>query len=188
MAPVSGGAGEILLSDFTGDGTTGDPLPGTHLGQFDRGTNAQGLINLVNKYNSTVAGQPTPAGQAVIAANLMTLPQLQALGGVAQPIIVPPSNQVDFSWLKVVDFKLAWRYSFKEKLRIEPSVGFYNVFNFANFNPPPNTRSGILDGQDSSINSVPKGTANDQFRAGNGTGVYSLGAPRQIEGGLRIIF
>ena len=188
VAPVSGGAGEIFLSDFTGDGTTGDPLPGTHLGQFDRGTDAQGLISLVNKYNSTVAGQATPAGQALIGANLMTLQQLQGLGGVAQPIAPPPSNQVDFTWLKVVDLKLAWRHTFKERLTIEPSVGFYNVLNFANFNLPPNTMAGILDGQGSSINSVPKGVANDQFRVGNGTGVYSLGAPRQIEGGLRIEF
>jgi len=188
VAPVSGGAGEIFLSDFTGDGTTGDPLPGTHFGQFDRGTNAQGLINLVNKYDSTVAGQPTPAGQALVGANLMTLQQLQALGGVAQQIAAPPSNQVDFTWLKVVDLKLAWRHTFKERFTIEPSIGFYNVFNFANFNLPPNTMSGILDGQGSSINSVPKGVANDQFRVGNGTGVYSLGAPRQIEGGLRFVF
>jgi len=28
----------------------------------------------------------------------------------------------------------------------------------------------------------------DTFRVGNGTGVYSLGAPRQLEWGLRLTF
>jgi Carboxypeptidase regulatory-like domain len=190
VAPVSGGAGEIFLTDFTGDGTTGDPLPGTHLGQFDRQTDAKGLTTVVNNYNTSVAGQPTPAGQALVGAGLMTLPQLQALGGVSPTIDPPPAGQVDFAWLKVVDFRLAWRHTFKEHITIEPSVGFFNLFNFANFNLPPNTMSGILDSSlGSSINSVPKNTPeSEQFRVGNGTGVYSLGAPRQIEFGMRLVF
>ncbi len=37
------GAGEIFRTDFNGDGTTQDPLPGTHVGNFDRGINAGNL-------------------------------------------------------------------------------------------------------------------------------------------------
>jgi hypothetical protein len=38
-----------------------------------------------------------------------------------------------------------------------------------------------------SINGTDK-AANNQFRVGNGTGVYSLGAERQLEFGLRLTF
>jgi hypothetical protein len=188
VAPTSGGLGEIFLSDFTGDGTVGDPLPGTHLGQFDRGTNAAGLTNLINNYNSNVAGKPTPAGQTLINSGLMTQSQLVALGGVASTVSTPPPGQVDFTWLRAIDLKLAWRHTFMERLTIEPSVGFYNLPNFSNFNLPPNTMSGILNGVGSgSINGTDK-TGNNQFRVGNGTGVYSLGAQRQLEFGLRFTF
>ena len=84
VAPSSN-TGDIFVNDFTGDGTVGDPLPGTHLGQFDRGTNANELGALVNNYNNTVAGTLTPAGQTLVKSGLMTQDQLVALGGVAQP-------------------------------------------------------------------------------------------------------
>jgi hypothetical protein len=188
VAPNSGAPGEIFRSDFTGDGTVQDPLPGTHFGQFDRGTNAAGLTGLINNYNNSVANQATPAGKVLIANNLMTLTDLQGLGGVAQPISTPPAGQVDFGWLRATDIKFAWRRTFRERVSIEPSVGLYNIFNFANYNLPPNTMNGILFGSgNGSINGT---THSDQesFRVGNGTGVYSLGAARQLEFGLRLVF
>jgi hypothetical protein len=181
-------AGEIFMSDFTGDGTVGDPLPGTHFGSFDRGTNASQLTGLINNYNSKYANQVTPAGQMLISNGLMSLAQLQALGGVAPTITTPPAGQVDFTWLRAMDLKIAWSHTFGERFTIEPSVGFFNAGNFSNFNLPPNTMNGILNGIGSgSINGTDK-LANNQFRIGNGTGVYSLGAERQIEFGLRFTF
>jgi len=38
------GAGEIFRTDFTGDGTTQDPVPGTHVSEFDR-KNPNDFIN-----------------------------------------------------------------------------------------------------------------------------------------------
>jgi len=187
VSPNFGDPGEIFRTDFTGDGTTGDPIPGTHFGQFDRGTNASQLTALINNYNSNVAGQATPAGQVLIQNGLMTLADLQALGGVAPTIATPPVGQVDFTWLKALDLKFAWRHTFKERVTLEPSIGFFNLFNFANFNLPPNTMNGLLIGESGSINGTAKAD-NNQFRVGNGTGVYALGAPRQIEFGLRITF
>jgi len=191
VSPSTGDPGvDMFQSDFTGDGTAGDPLPGTHFGQFDRGTNASGLAKMINTYNTNVAGTATPAGATLIAAGLMTLPQLQALGGVAQQIAAPPTGQVDFGWLKTFDLKLSWRHTFAERYTIEPNVGFYNLFNFSNFNLPPNTMSGILNGPRSgAINGTSRQDGSlDGFRVGNGTGVYSLGAQRQIEFGLRFVF
>ena len=83
VVPNTGLNGEIFRTDFTGDGSVQDPLPGTKLGAFDRSVNAAGLTNLINNYNSTQANQPTPAGKVLIANGVMTLAQMQALGGVS---------------------------------------------------------------------------------------------------------
>ena len=87
-----------------------------------------------------------------------------------------------------MDLKLAWRHTFHDRFTIEPSVGFYNLPNFSNFNLPPNTMNGILFGNgNGSINGTTR-LDNESFRVGNGTGVYALGAQRQIEFGLRFVF
>jgi hypothetical protein len=202
VAPNFGDIGEIYRTDFTGDGTTGDPVPGTHLGQFDRGTNASQLNTLIGNYNTTQAGQPTPAGNVLVQNGLMTASDLQSLGGVSPHIcLAPPAvdndpscspnspgSQVNFTWLRALDLKLAWRHTFKDRVTIEPSVGFYNLPNFSNFNLPPNTMNGILFGAgNGSINGTTR-QDNESFRVGNGTGVYALGAQRQIEFGLRFVF
>jgi hypothetical protein len=200
VSPNFGDVGEIYRTDFTGDGTTGDPLPGTHLGQFDRGTNAGSLNTVIGKYNSSQANQPTPAGNVLIQKSLMTAADLLNLGGVSPTIDLAPSNQVNFTWLRALDLKLAWRHTFHDRVTIEPSVGFYNLPNFSNYNLPPNTMNGILFGAgNGSINGTtpgsghcdpndPNACGNNSFRVGNGTGVYGLGAQRQIEFGLRIVF
>ncbi len=188
VSPNFGDIGEIYRTDFTGDGTVGDPLPSTHFGQFDRGTNARSLNTLISRYNSTFAGQPTPAGNVIVQNGLMTAAQLAAAGGVAPTIDSAPVGQVNFTWLKAMDLKLAWRHTFLDRYTIEPSVGFYNLMNFSNFNLPPNTMNGILFGAgNGSINGTTR-LDNEAFRVGNGTGVYGLGAPRQIEFGLRFVF
>lgn len=182
------GAGEIFRTDFTGDGSVGDPLPGTHFGQFGRGTDASNINTLINAYNSNVANHATPAGQVLIANNLMTLAQLQALGGVAPTITNTPADQQNFNWLRSFDMNLAWKYSFKERVSIEPSINVFNLFNFSNFNlPGTNLMSGLLSGGAGSINGTGKADR-EAFRAGNGSGTYALGAARQIEWGLKVTF
>src|SRR5262249_24444623 len=49
FSPVLGGI------DFNGDGTTGYLLPGTVLGQFNRGLGKANLARLVNQFNQTYA-------------------------------------------------------------------------------------------------------------------------------------
>jgi hypothetical protein len=75
-----------------------------------------------------------------------------------------------------------------ERWTIEPSVGFCNIANFSNFNPPPNTMNGLLFGTGSGAINGTTRADNESFRVGKGTGVYSLGAQRQIEFGLRLTF
>ena len=181
------GAGEIFRTDFTGDGTTQDPLPGSHVGNFDRGINAGNVNAAISNYNATVAGQPTPAGQVLIQNGLMTAGQLVALGGVAPTVPLAPPDQVDLSWLKALDTTVAWTYTFKERLTIKPSVGFYNLPNFANFDLPESMLSGLLNGGTGSINGT-NYAGHFVNRVGVGTGVYTLGSPREIEFGLKLNF
>ncbi len=39
-----------------------------------------------------------------------------------------------------------------ERFTVEPSVGIYNLFNFANFNLLPEVMSGLLNGSTQSLN------------------------------------
>src|SRR5262249_58401446 len=83
--PVSGNPGGIFVTDLTGDGTgdgsigsnggLGDLLPGTNVGSFGRDVSVGKLNQLVSNYNSTNAGQPTPAWQVLITNGLFTLSQ-----------------------------------------------------------------------------------------------------------------
>ena len=73
------------------------------------------LTSVINNYNSSVAGQPTPAGQVLINNGLFTVAQLQALGAVAPSVSLAPKGQVDLGWLRAFDLKLAWKHVFREK-------------------------------------------------------------------------
>ena len=207
VVPTSGiGFGEIYRTDFTGDGTVGDPLPGTKVGSFMRSISPGGLNNVLTNYNSTVAGNLTPAGQVLVAKGLFTPQQLGvgnalclsnpngvsagAACAVAPSVPLAPQGEVGLTWLKTFDASLTWvgKVNIKDRaLSIEPSVSFYNLFNFANFNIPGNVLSGILTGGVGSINGTTYANASS-VRVGVGTGVFSLGAPRTIEFGLKLTF
>lgn len=186
--PNTGSGGQIFQTDFTGDGTTQDPIPGTHVGNFDRGINASSINSVISKYNSTVAGQPTPAGNTLVAANVgVSAADLVGLGAVAPSLPLAPAGQQNYSWLKTFDATIAWTYTIKEKVTLKPSMGVYNLFNFVNFDLPTSMMSGLLTGQTGSVNGT---DYNGHFanRVGAGTGVFTLGSPRQIEFGLKVIF
>ncbi len=185
----NGSGGQIFQTDFNGSGSISDPLPGTTNGSFMRDFGVNGLNSAISHYNATQGGQATPAGQVLISNGLFTLGQLQQIGAVA-PILTPaPAGQLTFPWLKATDFRLSWKHTFMEKFSVEPNVGFYNVFNFGNYNLPPGAISGWLTEGGGSINSVVAGTAGSlPYRVGAGTGVFGLGSPRAIEWGLRLTF
>jgi len=201
VTPNYGNVGEIFRTDFTGDGTVGDPVPGTHIGQFGRQTDAHGLVNVISNYNTTHAGQPTPAGNLLVTNGLMNGSQLVALGAVAPHICLPPpaidpdpsctapdspGNQVDFTWLRILDLRLSWRHTFFDRFSVEPSVSLFNAPNFNSFNLPPNMMTGTLYGNGNGAINGTTPSDNNSFRLGNASGVY--GAQRQLEFGLRLVF
>jgi hypothetical protein len=196
------GAGAIFQTDFTGDGTTQDPLPGTINGAFGRNVQANGLNALLGQYNTYYGNKPTPAGMVLVNNGLFTVSQLQQLGGVAPcvqgmgvsspncTLQQAPAGQENLGSLRAFDLKLNWNYRVELKshtIQLQPGVGFYNLFNFSNFDLPPNTLTGALTGSAGTINGT-SAAGRITNRVGAGTGVFNLGAPRAMEFGMRISF
>ena len=96
-----------------------------------------GLNKLINNYNSTHAGTPTPAGQALITAGLFTQSQLVALGAVQQQIATAPTTPLNNTALRAFDTNFSYPIRLAlgsaKGLSIEPGVALYNVFNMSNF-------------------------------------------------------
>jgi hypothetical protein len=182
--------GEIFRTDLTGDGTVGDLInsaatgigkPGT----FEHGVSPGALGNTIASFNTNVAGTLTPAGQALVGAGLFTQAQLVALGAVVPSLAPPPTPTSGNTWYRDVDTVLSWPFRIKERFTIEPSVGFYNLFNFSNYSALTG-----LGGGPGSINGTVAGysPSHDSVRTGTGSGVFSAGAPRQTEFGLKLEF
>jgi hypothetical protein len=197
-------SGEIYFTDVVGDGAPfSHIIPGQQLGSWGRDVTPSNINKVIDKYNNTVGGTLLPAAQALVNAGLFTTTQLQQLGAVADYLSLAPQDQMGMSWAHGFDFKFSWPIRIKERLHIEPSVGFYNLFNFANFNGASNYMSGVLatcSSKPSSAADCPGSSASatgtalsdlatkDSLRVGTGTGVNTAGAPRQIEWGLRFTF
>jgi hypothetical protein len=203
--PVGATAGGgIFQTDITGDGTgdgsfpsnggLGDLLPGTKLGSFGRDVRAGDLNRLINNFNTNLVGQATPAGQALISANLFNLQQLQSLQAVIGPgpLQPAPAGVIGQSWLRTFDLGLNWGYKVKERVEIRPGVTFYNLFNFSNFDGPAVPFSSVLDGTVGSPNGTTSaglhGADGNSLRLGLGSGVNALGAPRVVEFELKLVF
>lgn len=191
------GAGEIFRTDLTGDGTVGDlfPVNGGQVGQpgqFMRGVSGSGIGAAISNWNTNQANTVTPAGQSLITAGLFRLDQLQTLGGVKPLVAPPPGNEAGNSIYKEVSMVLAWPIKIRENISIEPSISAFNVFNMANFG----RLSGLLSGAGGSVNGTASSHKNtdpnfadlNSVRVGTGSGVFAVGAPRQVEFGLRINF
>ena len=201
-----GVAGEIFRTDATGDGTVGDLLPGTTVGGLG-GYSGNDLSKAIGVYNTNYAGRLTSAGAQLVNAQLFTSPQLSKLSAV-YPFVCAGPNQpgcpavpghvAQATWLKTIDMRLSWPFRVGERVRIEPNVAAFNVFNFANFGGAGGQLNGVLDGSPgSSLNSASSpgtcGNSNafctsrlDRILPGSGT--YGLGAPRQVEFGVKVIF
>jgi hypothetical protein len=201
--------GDIFRTDLTGDGTVGDFFPVNSAaavgkpGQFNRNVSAGGLANSINNWNVNQAGTATPAGQTLISANLFTLAQLQALGGVKPFVNTPFPGQFNNPWFKEVSSVLAWPIKITERFNLEPSIGAFNIFNMANFNGMTGGLSntsfaagapGAGGAQGSVTGTCPISTGNlacnnrEAVRIGTGSGIFSQGAPRQLEFGLKLNF
>jgi hypothetical protein len=192
-----GVAGEIFRSDLTGDGTVGDLLPQTFIGSTGKYSTSN-LTQVIEHYNTTYAEQLTPAGNSLVNAGLFTSDQLGKLRAFAPDIQGLPGHYAEATWLKTIDLRLSWPFRVGERVKLEPNLSVFNVFNLANFGGAGNQLSGVLDG-------APGSSLNNASSAGYcgssttyctsrldrvlpGSGTYANGAPRQMEFGVRITF
>lgn len=209
--------GSIFTADLTGDGTgagntlgsQGSLLPGTNIGSFGRDFGVSGLTNLISTYNNNIAGKTlTPAGTALVNAGLFTQAQLIALGATPQPIAAPPKGEVGLDQFFTFDLRLGWVFhankmihALPERVTIEPQIQFYNLFNRQNFDSPSQPLSGVLDGSVGSLNgttrynqpgcdpvNAPQLCTGRTNLTSLGSGVFGLGAPRQMEWGIKVSF
>lgn len=191
-----GVAGEIFRTDVTGDGTVGDLLRGTHLGTPGRYTEAS-VIGAINAYNANLAGKLTPAGSALVNAGLFSGQQLATLGAV-MPTIQPINVGATPTWLKTIDLRFSWPFHIGERIVLEPHASAFNVFNLANFGGAGRQLSGVLDGSPGTSlnNATVSGVCGNQTasctsrmdRITAGSGTFGIGAPRQIDFGVRVTF
>ncbi|MBV9341819.1 MAG: hypothetical protein JO159_13150 [Acidobacteria bacterium] len=205
--PENSGGAEVLVTDWTGDGTTGDIIPGTNVGSYMRAIKPQGLATFIKNYNANLAGSSnpaTPAGNMLINGGVFSLSDLVRMGGVLQPLAAPVLDVAGLGWLKTFDVKLSWQHTLGDRFSIEPSVGVFNFFNFSNFDLPGNTQGGILSFGAGSLSpsatpqqlqSTVGGTSADlksisgrTNRASLQSGLNGQGAPRSIEWGVKISF
>jgi hypothetical protein len=186
---------EIFLTDLTGDGTGGDVLPGTNLGAFGRSVKLDQLNNVLQGFNTNVAGTLTPASQTLVTAGLFTPAQLTALGAVVPKVPLAPAGQVGIDNFISDDLRLSWKLPDKwlhlpEKIALEPTLDIYNVVNKANFDPPngiaTSTLRGVLDGSPGSVNGTTYNLRTNRY--GLGSGVFSQGIPRAIQIGMQLTF
>ena len=193
--PQAGTPGEIFRTDVTGDGTVGDPVPGSNVGAYGRSIKAGDINNFINTYNNKYAGQLTPAGQALVSANLFTQAQLASLGAVTPSLALAPQGQVGVSPLFTFDMHVAWElrlskafHSLPERVILEPQIALFNVFNFHNYDPFGNILSGVLTGQAGSANGTTREDRANLITPGAASGVNWYAVPRQAEFGVKLTF
>jgi hypothetical protein len=209
LLPELTNGGEIFATDWLGTGLGAgappEPLPGTQIGEFQHGTNIYTLQRVINGYNHTYAGNLTPAGDCLVGNNaqcpglisstpVMSSADMAALGWIMPTVGSVAYDALGIPWLKSIDLKASWPIKIKDRVTIEPSASVFNVFNLVNaFLPGNMAGSSLLPGQNgllapNVLGGVTSTSSFAPFRAGFQSGTYALGAPRQIEFGLRISF
>jgi hypothetical protein len=94
-------------------GIKGDLLPGTLLGQFNRGLGKADLVRLVNQFNQTYPGT------------------LDAQGQIIPRITLPASYSLDHN-IQALDLRLSRTFTFRERWRLALIGEGFNLYNAAN--------------------------------------------------------
>ena len=214
--PELANGGEIFATDWLGSGlgmaAPPEPVPGTQIGQFQRGsTDIESLYKVITNYNHSYADNFTPAGACLVGNDqpssapfscpglisgppVFTPGDLRSLGWVLPTLDSVGPNAIGIPWLKTLDLKASWPITIKDRVTIEPSASVFNVLNLSNYFLPGNLAgSSLIPGQNGQlaanvVGGVIQGTSLTPFRANYGSGTFALGTPRQFQFGLRITF
>ena len=198
---TSGVAGQIFTSNVLGDGNTNQQLvPGTNPGSYMRTYNGGNLQTVINNYNAKYGSQLSPAGQTLVSSGLISAAQMQALGGVLQPIAdVPQAKAITNPPFRQIDASVHYPFHIRaisEAFTIDPGVAMYNVANLGNYNQPeflPTAGNGTLlntadAGQANALNGPNDFSVKNQNRISRGAGTFDAGGPRSTEFQLKLDF
>jgi hypothetical protein len=186
--------GQIFTTDWMGDGNgsaNGHIIQGTNPGAYMRGISGSGLNRLINTYNSTYANTATPAGQQLLTNGIFTPAQLQALGGVQQPIAPAPAHPFANPMFRQVDASVLYPIKIPflgEGRSLQPGVAVYNVGNFGNYKLPTTFGALTAAGETNFVNGPNDFPTKNSDRITRGSGTYSAGTPRSIEFQLKFLF
>jgi hypothetical protein len=196
--------GQIFQTDWTGDGITGDPAPGTVAGTYMHGVKPTNLGAFITNYNNSVANTLTPAGKAVVASGLMTQAQLIQMGAAIQPIAqLPQTNGVFNPAYRQIDAQASYPFKLNslvkrlpEAMTLEPVIAFYNAGNFSNFTSDTSvlqntTAAGTTNGGTAgygNITGLNTLTTQGSKRTVRGIGTFDQGAQRTVEYQLHFTF
>jgi hypothetical protein len=189
VLPLASGTGEIFFTDLDGDGTVQDLLPDTRRGSFGREVDVSRLNQLITNFNGQVTSGFTPAAQALLSAGLFTPDQLRSLGATinaGRAVATAPTNQVGLDTFSTTDVRVSRVISLNERVRIEPMIEVFNLFNIGNYDPAGNRLSSVLTGSPGSINGTTPGTRSNRY--GLGSGSFAPGLPRAFQFGVRVDF
>ena len=127
-------------NDLNGDGTFSDTLPGLKINDLGRGVGQTQFLQLVNTFNSTLAGTK------------------DAQGATIKTLIVP----ANFSFgddFQSEDIRITKTFKIRERMQVQGFFEVFNLFNFAN-----------LTGFDNSLTSGNFGTPTSRAGQSFGTG------------------
>ena len=200
--PVAGTPGEIFRTDVTGDGSTGDLVPGTEVGAYMHQVKPGSLAGVINNYNATQAGTLTPAGQALVSAGVLTQAQLVALGAVKPTLhAAPPNGSLPNAAFRDFDTSLSYPISlgrFREGMSLVPGISFYNLFNLANFgslagnlinaDQAADNNTGPTGNPVAALNGSNTAAIENGVRTERGSGTFAQGSPRTTEFQLKLNF
>lgn len=182
--------------------------PGFNYNVIPTNKNPENFQNTISAYNTHYAGTLTPAGHCLVAdgqcpgngsVEVMTAADMTALGWVMPTVPSVNVNAMNVPWLETFDLRASWPVTLRDRITIEPSAAVFNVFNFGNAGQAGNMFGNTLYPgpnptfqQNGSLAPNVIGGITDAglnpFRAGLQSGNFAVGAPRQIEFGLKITF
>ncbi|MDX2032757.1 MAG: hypothetical protein SF339_18920, partial [Blastocatellia bacterium] len=147
-APLSVSVPGSNNTDFNGDGTNNDYLPGTGFNTVNRDIDADGLRQLVADYNQNFAGKTAPRGGAFPT---VSLPSSFSLGDSFQSHDLRISKEINI---------------IQERLKLELVGEVYNLFNISN-------KLGFSGSLDNNFG-TPTSKANPNFGIG-GPRIFQIG-------------
>ena len=102
------------------------------------------------------------------------------------PVPLAPPDAVGIDWFFNTDVRISKVFTIRERVKIQPMVEIFNLFNIGNFDPPGNRQTNLLSGLSGSINGTTR--ANRSNRYGLGSGSFAPGIPRAVQFGFRVDF